>query len=54
MDFEELFQKALSNILELWGWLALSLQNRESPLDILASWSLDTGIDENNHMIYWS
>jgi len=54
MDFEELFQKALSNILELWGWLALSLQNRKSPLDTLASWSLDTGIDENNHMIYWS
>ncbi|MCK9395289.1 MAG: zinc dependent phospholipase C family protein [Methylobacter sp.] len=54
MDFEEIFQKALNNILELWGWLALSLQNLESPLDTLTSWSLDTGIDENNHMIYWN
>lgn len=32
MDFEEIFQKAFNNIVELWGWLALSLQNRESPL----------------------
>ena len=54
MDFEELFQKALNNIVELWGWLALSLQSQESPLDTRVSWSLDTGIDENNQMIYWS
>ncbi|MGZ5026157.1 MAG: zinc dependent phospholipase C family protein [Methylobacter sp.] len=54
MDFEQLFQKALNNIVELWGWLALSLQNKESPLDTAASWSLDTGIDENDRMIYWS
>jgi len=54
MNFEELLQKALNNIVELWGWLALSLQNQESPLDTLASWSLDTGIDENSRMIYWS
>lgn len=54
MDFKEIFDKALNNIVELWGWLALSLQNRESRLDTLTSWSLDTGINENNHMIYWS
>lgn len=54
MNFEALFQKALNNIVELWGLLALSLQNQASPLDTLASWSLDTGIDENNRMTYWS
>lgn len=54
MDFEEIFQKAFNNIVELWGWLALSLQNRESPLDTLKSWSLDTGIDEDGRMVYWS
>lgn len=54
MNFEELFQIAFNNIVELWGWLALSLQNRDSPLDTLKSWSLDTGIDEDNRMIYWS
>lgn len=54
MDYEELFQKAFNNIVELWGWLALSLQKRDSPLDTLKSWSLDTGIDEDNRMIYWS
>lgn len=54
MSFEEIFQKALKNIVELWGWMSLSLQKQESPLDNLKSWSLDTGIDENNRMIYWS
>jgi hypothetical protein len=54
MNFEILFKKALNNVVELWGWLALSLQNQASPLDTLASWSLDTGIDENNRMTYWS
>jgi|SRR6185369_10002280 len=54
VDYEELFQKAFNNIVELWGWLALSLQRQNSPLDTLNSWSLDTGIDEDNHMTYWS
>lgn len=55
MDYEEIFQKALNNILELWGWLALSLQHKKSPLDTLESWSLDTGIiDETDRKIYWS
>lgn len=53
-DFEEIFQRALNNILELWGSLALSLQGKPSPLDAQVSWSLDTGIDENNNMVYWS
>ena len=54
MDFEEIFQKAFNNIVELWGWLALSLQKADSPLDTLKSWSLDTGIDETGRMIYWN
>lgn len=54
MDFEDIFQKAQKNVVQLWGWLALSLQGKDSPLDTLASWSLDTGIDENDRMIYWS
>lgn len=54
MDYEEIFQKALNNILELWGWIALSLQGQASALDTLASWSLDTGIDDNGRMTYWS
>ena len=54
MNFEDIFQKAFNNVVELWGWLALSLQYQVSPLDTLKSWNLDTGIDENNRMIYWS
>lgn len=54
MDYEEIFQKALNNILQLWGWMSLSLQGQASPLDKLASWSLDTGIDDSGRMIYWS
>jgi hypothetical protein len=53
-DFEAIFQKALNNILGLWGELALMLQNKASPLDTQVSWSMDTGIDEANRMIYWS
>jgi hypothetical protein len=54
MNFEEIFRKALRNTIELWGWLALALQKKPSPLDSLISWNLDTGIDEENHMVYWS
>jgi len=54
MDFEELFRKAFNNIVQLWGGLALSLQNRESPLDTLTNWSLDAGIDKSNRMIDWN
>lgn len=54
MNYEEIFQGALKNVLELWGWMALSLQQQVSPLDGLTSWSLDTGINEDNHMVYWS
>jgi hypothetical protein len=54
MDFEEIFQKALKNVVELWSWLALSLQKKASPLDTLINWNLDTGIDENDRLIYWS
>ena len=54
MDFDQLFDKAKDNVLELWAYLALSLQNKKSPLDTRKSWCLDTGIDENKNMIYWS
>ena len=54
MDFEDIFQQAKGNVVQFWGWLALSLQDKGSPMDTLASWSLDTGIDENDRMIYWS
>ncbi len=53
MDFEQLFNKAKDNVLELWGDLALALQNQSSPLDTRKSWSLDSGIDEDNRMVYW-
>jgi hypothetical protein len=54
MDFDILFNKAKDNVLELWDWLALSLQGKPSPLDTLESWSLDTGEDNKKRMIYWS
>lgn len=54
LHFEAIFQKALDNMVVMWGWMALSLQNRPSPLDTLKSMSLDTGLDTDNHMVYWS
>ncbi len=53
MDYEAIFTKALLNVVEMWGWLALALQGKPSKLDSLTSWSLDTGYDENNRMVYW-
>jgi len=38
MSFENIFQKAFNNIVERCGWMALSLQNKKSPLDTLPSW----------------
>lgn len=54
MPFEEIFQKALGNVIDMWGWMALSLQNQPSPLDTLKSMSLDTGLDTDDRMVYWS
>ena len=54
MGFEAIFERALANILDLWEWLALSLRGEPSPLDTLKSWSLDSGIDEEDRMVYWS
>ncbi|HEY5993354.1 MAG TPA: zinc dependent phospholipase C family protein [Gallionellaceae bacterium] len=54
MGFEEIYRKAFGNTLDLWGWMSLSLQNRPSVLDALASWSLDSGVDVNGRMTYWS
>lgn len=54
MDFETIFHRALNNVVAMWGWLALALQQQPSPLDGLASMSLDTGLDANGRMTYWS
>lgn len=53
MDFDQLFDIAKDNVLDLWGELSLALQNKPSQIETLRSWSLDSGIDENNKMIYW-
>lgn len=53
LDYDAIFAKALLNVLEMWGWLALALQGKASTLDGLKSWSLDTGYDEDNIMVYW-
>lgn len=54
MDYDDIFAKALLNVLDMWGWLSLALQGQGSRLDGLKSWSLDTGYDEDNRMVYWS
>ena len=55
MDYDAIYDKALNNIVELWGWMNLSLQQKPSPLPTLANWSLDSGLDETGtKMVYWS
>jgi hypothetical protein len=54
MDFEDIYTKAISHIVKFWGYLSLALQGRPSPLDTMAGWSLDNGLDQNNNYVFWS
>ncbi len=54
MDFDQIFDKTVEHLIQFWGDMSLSLQGKSSPLDSMPSVSLDTGINENNKMIYWS
>lgn len=54
MDFDLIFDKTVEHLIEFWADMSLALQGKSSPLDSMPSVSLDTGIDENNKMIYWS
>lgn len=54
MDFDLIFDKTVEHLIQFWADMSLSLQGKSSPLDTMPSVSLDTGIDENNKMIYWS
>lgn len=53
MDFEEIFSKAAEQITAFWGSLSLSLQNRPSPLDGMAGWGLDDGLDDRSNHVFW-
>lgn len=54
MDFDAIFQKAVSNIAAFWGTLSLSLTGKPSALDAMLNWNLDTGLDEEGHSVFWS
>ncbi len=54
MDFEAIFNKALGHIVAFWQTMSLALQGRPSPLDSMAGWSLDQGLDSNGNYVFWS
>jgi hypothetical protein len=55
MDFEAVFSKALQDTVAFWQNMSLALQDRPSPLDSMAGWSLSTGFDATNrNCVFWS
>ena len=54
MDFDQIIDKTVAHTVSFWNNMSLALQRMPSPLDTMPNISLDTGIDENNTMIYWS
>jgi len=54
MDFETIFNKTLNQLIEFWANLSLILQEQPSPLESMASWSLDQGLDAAGNYVFWS
>ena len=54
MDFDKIVEKTIKHLIAFWIDMSLALQGKASPLDTMPNVSLDTGIDENNLMTYWS
>ena len=54
MDFDQIVDKTVAHTVAFWGDMSLALQGKSSPLDTMPNISLDTGIDTNKTMTYWS
>ena len=53
--YDEIFDKAVSNIVQMWKQISDDLDKQDSELMAqLGNWDLDTGRDENDQLVYWS
>ena len=52
--YDEIFDRAKKNTLRMWALLAAAVyENSERYKDFIGEWSLDTGRDSNNALVYW-
>lgn len=52
--YDEIFDKAVANIVQMWKQISDDLNQQEPELmSQLGNWNLDTGRDENNQLVYW-
>jgi hypothetical protein len=54
MHYDEIFGRAQKNTLRMWALLASAVyENSEAYKEFIGDWSLDTGRDSNNNLVYW-
>jgi len=52
--YDEIFDRAVSNIIQMWKQISDDLNQKEPTiLAQLGNWNLDTGRDENGQLVYW-
>lgn len=55
MDYDQLFELALKNVIHLWETVSVSLEkDYEIKLSVLGEWNLDRGMDESERHVFWS
>jgi hypothetical protein len=55
MDYSELFELALKNVITLWEGVSVALDaDHEIKLSFLGEWNLDRGMDKTERHVFWS
>lgn len=54
MDYEDIFDKAVDNVANIWTWVALGvLKENDEYVSNIGNWNLDTGRDETGTLVFW-
>jgi hypothetical protein len=55
MDYDGIFNRAMLNVLRMWSALAAAIYADSTEyLSMIGDWSLDTGRNDRNKLVYWS
>ena len=54
-DYDEIFDRAIANVAQIWKVIAESVYQGSAEYQTLfGDWNLDTGRDENENFVFWS
>lgn len=54
LNYDEVFDRAVVNVGTVWKTIARAVfDNNEEYLTIITAWNLDTGMDENEELVFW-